>query len=269
MEQGKKFDKKKTRYELLPPYAIEQMAKVMTLGADKYGDRNWEAGIHFTRIIGACERHLAAISRGEDYDPESGLLHSAHLLCEAGFLTEYYKIRPEFDDRPKPYMKRVGLDIDDVLADFMGAYSNRFGTEKPKAWNFDPYFEERYNEVCEDYNFWKTMKPMYFPGILPFEPVCYITNRGCPKEWTEEWLYSNRFPSAPVHYVGLEGSKVDIAKQENLDIFVDDCFKNFVELNQAGVFTRLLTASHNLRYNVGHYRLDSLYDIFGKITEEA
>lgn len=262
MEQGKKFDSQKTRHELLPPFAIEQMAKVLTLGANKYGDRNWEAGINWSRIIGAIKRHTAAIERGEDFDQETGLLHSAHLLCESGFLTEFYQIGKRFDDRQKPYMARVGLDIDDVIADFVGAYCSYYKMPRPTSWNFDKDFIERYQKLVTNRAFWASIAPLCDPDTLPFEPVCYITNRGCPKEWTEDWLIANRFPLAPVLCAGVGASKVDIAKDMKIDVFVDDCFKNFCELNQAGVLTRLFTASHNKRHDVGHLRINDLRDIF-------
>lgn len=264
MSEGLKFDGKKTMHELVPPFAQEQYAKVLTFGAQKYAPHNWEKGIEWSRIIGAIKRHTLAIERGEDYDPETGLLHSAHLMCEAGFLTEFYKIFPQGDDRFIPAIRgyRIGLDIDDVLADFVGSYCERYGMERPKTWNFDPQFMERYAELCKDESFFSDMKPLVSMNDLPFEPVCYITSRGCPKEWTEAWLSANGFPPAPVHYSGIEGSKVEIAKKERLNIFIDDRFENFAELTNAGIFTYLMDAPHNYRYDVGHRRLHSLTEIF-------
>ena len=267
MSEGLKFDGKKTMHELVPPYAQEQYAKVLTFGAQKYAPHNWEKGIEWSRIIGAIKRHTLAIERGEDYDPETGLLHSAHLMCEAGFLTEFYKVFPQGDNRFIPELRgyRVGLDIDDVLADFCGAYCERFDMERPKFWNFDSLFSERYAELMKDRDFWMNINPLCTPDSLPFEPVCYITSRGVAKEITEEWLRVNGFPPAPVHYSGMEGSKVDIAKSEKLDIFVDDRFENFAEMNNAGIFTFLFDAPHNKRYRVGHKRIKSLSDIFANL----
>lgn len=263
-QEGMKFDSEKTRLELIAPYATEQMGKILTSGAKKYGDRNWEKGMAFSRIIGAIKRHTLAIERGEDFDKESGLLHSAHVLCESMFLTEYYKIFPQGDDRmPMSLRKyRVGLDIDDVIADFCGAYCERFGLERPKTWNFDPAFMERYTELCKDESFFRDIKPLENMASLKFEPVCYITSRGCPKKWTEKWIVANGFPPAPVHCPGVDGSKVDIARNERLDIFVDDRYDNFAELTNAGIFTYLYTRAHNERYNVGHRRIHSLAEIF-------
>jgi hypothetical protein len=261
---GLKFDGQKTMHELVPSFAQEEYAKVLTFGANKYAPHNWEKGIKWSRIIGACKRHLLAIERGEDYDKETGLLHSAHLMCEAGFLTEYYKIFPQGDDRESEIMKgyKIGLDIDDVLADFVPAYCARFNLPIPDAWFFDRAFNEHYAELIQDKDFWINLKPKCNPKEIPFEPHCYITSRGCPKEWSEEWLDMNGFPKVKVIQIQTGSSKVEVAKESGIDMFVDDCFKNFVELNNAGIFTYLFDALHNTRYKVGHKRIKALTDIF-------
>jgi len=78
---GIKFDQDKIRMDLLPMEALVEVAKVLTFGAKKYGDRNWEQGIEFWRLRGAKMRHDAASVLGEQVDPESGLLHKAHEAC--------------------------------------------------------------------------------------------------------------------------------------------------------------------------------------------
>lgn len=65
------------------------------------GDRNWERGIKWSRVFGATLRHLFAYWLGQDHDPETGLPHIDHALCNVGFLAEYFQTRKEFDDRPK------------------------------------------------------------------------------------------------------------------------------------------------------------------------
>ena len=262
---GTKFDTEKPRYELMSPFAMENLARVLTNGAKKYGDRNWEDGIKFSRIIGACERHIAAIKRGEDFDigPKGdGELHSAHLLCEAMFLTEYYKIAPEFDDRPIRQDKRIGLDIDDVLCDFAGSYCREYGMDTPKSWQFDQKFKERYAELCDNCKWFLNLPRLCNPDELPFEPVVYITARGCDKAITEQWIHDNGFPTATVVQVTPGASKVDACREYKLEIFVDDSWNNFTELTNAGIFTYLFTREHNKRYNVGHRRLNRLQDIF-------
>lgn len=94
-----KFDAEKPRMELLDPYAMEQLALVLTFGAQKYEPWNWAKGLAFSRLIGAALRHLFAFAKGEDLDPESGLSHLAHAMCCLMFLISMTKRHPELDDR--------------------------------------------------------------------------------------------------------------------------------------------------------------------------
>jgi len=105
---GKKHDQEKPRMELISSKALIELAKVLTFGAKKYESHNWRKGISYSRIIGACYRHLAAYNDGEDKDPETGLSHIAHLLCEAMFLLEYEATHPEMDDRYRPEVGATG-----------------------------------------------------------------------------------------------------------------------------------------------------------------
>jgi len=75
---------------------------VLTLGAKKYGDRNWERGIAYSRVHGALLRHSLAWFGGEDCDPETGLSHMAHCAANALFLLSY-ELRQlhKLDDRPR------------------------------------------------------------------------------------------------------------------------------------------------------------------------
>lgn len=97
---GTKHDSDKLRVDLLPVDVLEGVAKILTHGANKYGDRNWERGITYGRLYGAVLRHLFAFQRGEDIDPESGLPHIDHALCELMFLSAMTKRKPHLDDRP-------------------------------------------------------------------------------------------------------------------------------------------------------------------------
>lgn len=95
-----RYDDGKLRMELVPPVVVEAIAEVLTMGAGKYGERNWEKGMLWSRCIGSLMRHLFAFLRGEDIDSESGLLHISHVLCNAAFIRQYYATHPELDDRP-------------------------------------------------------------------------------------------------------------------------------------------------------------------------
>jgi Uncharacterized conserved protein len=263
MNEGKRYNEGKLRYDLIQADALEGMVEVLTFGSRKYEDRNWEKGMAWSKVISSLKRHIAAYEKGEDYDPESGLLHADHIQCNAHFLAAYYRIYPQGDDRPHSYLnqRRIGLDIDDVVADCTGGLRKIFPEIKVSKYWSCPDFVNAFSKVMHDDNFWSGLEPKIDPDSLPFEPKCYITSRPCSTEITQAWLDKHGFPKAPVHTVGLEGSKVEIAKKENLDIFVDDRYENFVELNKAGICTFLMNASHNERYPVGHKRLYSLNEL--------
>jgi hypothetical protein len=86
---GKKDDSDKLRYDLLPPFAIEKVVKILTLGAEKYAPGNWKYVEHWKeRYTAALMRHLEAYRKGESIDPESGESHLSHMLCCGIFLLE-------------------------------------------------------------------------------------------------------------------------------------------------------------------------------------
>ena len=252
------------RYDLVPPHASDQLAILFMKGAETYGERDWENGLSWSELIASLERHLNAFKNGQDFDSESGMLHITHVLTNAAFLTEFYKTYPQGDDRRHRYLKprKIGLDIDEVLADWIGAWSEKHGiTEPVMFWNFDKEIMKKFQEMKDDKDFWLNIKPKTKPSDLPFEPHCYITSRSIPKEWTEEWLHINGYPEVPVYSIGFDQSKVEVAKNSGIDIFIDDRYENFVELNNAGICTFLFDAPHNRRYDVGYKRIFTLSDI--------
>lgn len=103
---GKKYDSEKPRTDLIPPSMIFDVAEVLTHGADKYGDRNWEDGLEYSRLFGAVQRHLWDWYRGNDIDDDSGLNALKHALTGLAMLNHMRYIHPELDDRPNEPKKR-------------------------------------------------------------------------------------------------------------------------------------------------------------------
>lgn len=265
---GLRFNKGKLRYDLVHPKSHEDMVDVLTMGAEKYFDRNWENGLSWTSVLASMKRHIAAIERGEDYDPESGRLHIAHVACNVHFLNAFYYIFPQGDDRPRKYLKlpKIGLDIDGVLADFTHAWNQLYPeiNPNPNSWYLDRKIGTRFEQMKNDgtlNDFYLNIPTLIKPEELPFEPYCYITSRPVSNEITEQWLDKHGFPARKVYTVGLRESKTDVAKQAGIDIFIDDSFDNFVDLNNNGIFTYLFTANWNVKYDVGHMRLNNLNEI--------
>jgi hypothetical protein len=101
--EGLKFDNGKARYDLVPPEIEEAIAKVLTFGAAKYGDRNWELGMKWGRPYAALRRHMAAWWSGEHKDPETGMPHTWHAACCIAFLVAFEARGSGTDDRPKSH----------------------------------------------------------------------------------------------------------------------------------------------------------------------
>lgn len=262
MSEGLRYNEGKIRYDLMHSFAKEQLAKVFTMGAKKYAERNWEKGMAWSKVLASLHRHLEAIERGEDYDAESGLLHAAHVEWNAHALCAYYKIYPQGDDRPIKDQRKIGLDIDGVLGDFCKHIYVYLGQE-PRGqthWN-DPYIRENFDKVKNDPKFWATLPVLNPATDIGFEPHCYITARSIDPKVTQEWLDRNGFPKAKLYCVGPGESKIQVAKDSGIEIFVDDCYNNFYELTKAGIFTYLFDAPYNQQYNVGHKRIKSLKEI--------
>ena len=91
--EGNKNDRKddKTRWELIPLDCLEDIARVYTEGAKKYGDNNWQnLDNGYERYKGALLRHLYASSL-EEFDPETKVRHEAAIAWNALALLYYAK----------------------------------------------------------------------------------------------------------------------------------------------------------------------------------
>ena len=101
MSEGTKYDVGKVRYELLPAEMLDGVSQVLTFGASKYDDRNWEKGMLWSRVFGALMRHLWAwwnpLTLSED--EETGMSHLWHAGCCIAFLITYEARGVGTDDR--------------------------------------------------------------------------------------------------------------------------------------------------------------------------
>lgn len=98
--EGRKDDQGKVRLELIPPEMIFAVGDILTFGAEKYADRNWEKGMSWSRVYGALQRHLNAWWGGEDLDPETQKSHLWHAACCLTFLVTYEQRKIGENDRP-------------------------------------------------------------------------------------------------------------------------------------------------------------------------
>lgn len=99
--EGRKDDSGKLRYDLLPPDALDEVARVFTIGAAKYADRNWEKGMSWGRVFAALMRHAWAWWRGEQYDPVDGQHHLSSVVWCGLVLLAFDLRKTGTDDRSK------------------------------------------------------------------------------------------------------------------------------------------------------------------------
>jgi hypothetical protein len=102
-ETAARFSEGKIRHDLIPPFVLDEIAKVYTYGTIKYDDDNWRKGLHWRKnVIGPMLRHLWKWIRGEKIDEESGCHHMAMALWQGFALMIYEKYSIGIDDR-NPY----------------------------------------------------------------------------------------------------------------------------------------------------------------------
>jgi len=105
----------KGRFDLLPMFALMDLAKHFQAGCQKYGDRNWEKGIPISRFVDSGMRHLTEFTVG--MRDENHLIAAIwNLFCaydtkqriERGLLPE------SLDDLPYPLADKVSVTEQDT-----------------------------------------------------------------------------------------------------------------------------------------------------------
>lgn len=101
---GKRDNKGKPAFNLVPLHLLEGCADVLSGGARKYGTWNWTKGMAWSISVACLLRHLFAwFYKGEDIDKESGCHHIDHVIANALFIKHNLMNYPEGDDRPEAW----------------------------------------------------------------------------------------------------------------------------------------------------------------------
>ena len=100
---SKKYDAGKPMWDLLQWDAVEEIVKVLTFGAERYGAYSWkEVEGARDRYMAALMRHIKAWYQGEEIDPDSGIHHLGHAGCCLLFLLQgYIEKLPDFIQEEK------------------------------------------------------------------------------------------------------------------------------------------------------------------------
>lgn len=84
---------------------FREAVDVLTYGKGKYAPWNWAKGMPWSVPFACAIRHLIAISKGEDIDPESGCSHWGHVQANILMLLLFSERYPELNDMPFGVLK--------------------------------------------------------------------------------------------------------------------------------------------------------------------
>lgn len=96
-----RFNDGKPQWSMVDFKSLDDMVRVLEFGAKKYSRDNWKKGLKTTEIVDSMLRHIYAYLNGEDVDPESGINHTGHIMCNAMFLSHMHMFRKDMDTRGK------------------------------------------------------------------------------------------------------------------------------------------------------------------------
>ena len=161
---------------------------------------------------------------------------------------------------------RIGLDIDEVIADFWGSYCDEFKTDK-----FPNRLEGHYiTKMCQqklrtNREFWLGLPLLRKPD---FKPTLYCTKRVSSKEWTKRYLFEkHNLPKAPIYQMYYQhGNKADMIKGK-VDLFIDDSISNVIKMTESGMNVLLMDTPGNRNIDlprVKSLKLDHILEIAKK-----
>ncbi|GHT17564.1 hypothetical protein FACS1894189_3690 [Planctomycetales bacterium] len=73
-----------TRFDLLPPKALELASRTLAQGAAKYGEHNWQKGMPTTDVLNHAIRHVFQWLDGDTSEP-----HLSHALVNLMFACHF------------------------------------------------------------------------------------------------------------------------------------------------------------------------------------
>jgi len=163
-------------------------------------------------------------------------------------------------------VKRVGLDIDGVLANFGKAFAVKaqsMGLDigvRADRWYYQDKWMQRsnetvtkvWNEVKASASFWLSLETFDEDEWLVNSPIVYITARPIDSRFTVRWLDVLKFPPAPVETVDYYADKIPAMNKYKLDTFVDDHIEAFELYRRHGFNCLLMDRPWNRSYDTRH-----------------
>lgn len=246
----------KKRFDLIPARSMSGIARVFAAGVEKgYEEEGWKK-CNVKHLINKLKEKLNDFENMDDKDFDL-LYNIDKVAAYAMMIHDTIATNPHLDDRFDQISTnpRVALDVDDVVADFLGGYTEKTGDKLNPYWAASYHMGDHLKELANNEEFWTNLKVKHRPN---FEPACYVSSRSIPIEFTQKFIQKAGLPCAPVFHVPWNESKVEVLKENNIDILVDDKVQNFLDATKAGIFCYLMDAPHNRSFNAGNRRIYNL-----------
>lgn len=232
------------RFDLIPAKAMSGVAKVFNQGIIQgKSDYDWR-NKGTMELINKLKEKLNDFENMVDKD-DDGIYNIDKVAAYAMMIHDTLSNAPHYDDRNAfntNHQPRISLDVDDVVADFLGTYQKKYNENISPYWQCDYDMPSNLKEVMKDETFWENLPVLHRPN---FEPACYISSRSIPVAFTQKFIKKAGLPCAPVYHVPWNESKVEVLKANKIDIHIDDKVQNFLEATNAGIFCYLMDAPHN------------------------
>lgn len=181
---------------------------------------------------------------------------------------------------------RVGIDIDDTICNsrkvLIPFLSKTLGIKYKKVKKEEyEYFKEKYKnyfEVAKDNYDTLVMNIKLKPGTIKYlnkikkrgHEIIFLTSRYYkefknPYETTYTYLKNNNIPFDKL--ILCADDKGKICKEEKIDIFFDDNFKNYISVKNTGIDVYLMDDIPNIKIK-GVKRIFSVRDMYLKIKRK-
>lgn len=159
-------------------------------------------------------------------------------------------------------MLRIGIDIDNCIANFDLGYLNRFGKFPKCDWAITRNVN---NILIHERDFWLNLPVLRVPN---FQPKLFCSARVNNRRWTKQYLLNLGLSSPLFQVNGYHLSKAPVLKGR-VDVFIDDSLKNFIDLNLHGIPCLLMDSPANRNfgpvgriYSLNKDEIEEAYSLF-------
>lgn len=97
----------KLRWSLFDYKSLEQILEVLEKGAIIHEEGNWQLGLHREETLESMQRHLSALMKGEEIDPDPNFKthHAANLAVNCMFYLYHHRNKSFSKKRNSPFKK--------------------------------------------------------------------------------------------------------------------------------------------------------------------